>query len=151
MTTPRPDPWTVLHKIVAQEVPEVAAGMVELRAVARVPGRRTKLAVTALTPDIDPVGVCVGFKGRHVAAIVAALAGERVDILSWSDIPERFVKLALAPALVRKVELDLPHHRAIAYVPSDQLALARGKDDENQRLASELTGWAVEVTSADAA
>ena len=150
MISPRPDHRAV-YEIVAREVPEVTSGTVELRAVARRPGRRTKLAVTALIPDVDAVGVCVGFKGRHANGIAAALGGERLDILPWSDIPEQFVKLALAPGLVRRVELDLQHHQATAYVQADQLELARGKDGENQALASELTGWTVQLVAADAA
>jgi N utilization substance protein A len=148
MTLPPSDHWVYLQKILAREVPEVANGTVELKAVARMPGRRTKLAVTAQSPTVDPVTVCVGEDHRRVDAIVAALGGEEVDILRWSDDPERFVRLALAPAHVR-VTLDRPHHRAVASVPPDQLDLAHGKHDENPALASDLTGWTVEVVAVD--
>ena|SRR5262245_18238380 len=145
------DRWASLHRILAREVPEVAAGAVELRAVARAPGHRTKLAVTSLVPDLDPIGACVGRKGRRAQAIVGALGGERIDILPWSDFPEQFVKLALAPARVRVVELDLNHHLAVAHVDPDQVQLAHGKDDVNLLLAIELTGWDIEIVATDAA
>ena len=151
MTIPPSDHWAALHKIVAREVPEVASGAVELRAVARIPGLRSKVAVATLVPELDAVGACVGWKGARVKAIVAALDGEPIDILPWSDVPERFVKHALAPARVKAVELDLAHHRAVAYVPADQVELARGQDDANRTLASELTGWRVEIALSDAA
>jgi len=145
------DRWASLHRILAQEVPEVAAGAVELRAVARAPGHRTKLAVTSIVPDLDPIGACVGPKGHRAQAIMDALDGERIDILPWSDFPEEFVKLALAPARVRAVELDLNHHRAVAYVDPDQVQRAHGKDDVNRVLATELTGWDIKIVATDAA
>ena len=144
------DDWAAVHAILARQVPEVANGTVELRRIAREPGRRTKLAVASLSPDLDPVVACVGPTATRVNALAAALGGERIDILPWSDAPERFVTLALAPARVRSVELDLPRHRAVARVSPDQLDIARGQDELNARLASELTGWTVAVVAGDA-
>jgi transcription termination/antitermination protein NusA len=150
MAQPPYDHWTSLHRILAQEVPEVAAGHVELRAVARLLGRRTKLAVASLAPDVDPVAICVGRQAHHAKAIQAALGGERVDILPWSDEPERLVKFALAPARVRAVELDHRLHRARAYMSTSEFELARGEDDENLTLANQVTGWTVELVASDA-
>ena|SRR5687768_12306799 len=141
------DDWSLVHAILAREVPEVASGAVELRRIARAPGRRTKLAVASLSPELDPVVACVGSKATRIKAVVTALGGERIDMLPWSDVPERFVKLALAPADVRSVDLDFVGHRATAHVPPDQLDLARGDDDLNSNLASELTGWTVAVVA----
>lgn len=144
------DDWVAVHAILAREVPEVANGTVELRGIARAPGRRTKLAVASLSAELDPVVACVGPQAAHVNAVGKELGGERIDVLPWSDTPDRFVKLALAPARVWSVELDLPRHRATAYVPPDQLELARGEDELNARLASELTGWTVAIVARDA-
>jgi N utilization substance protein A len=144
--TPFPsDHWTVVHRLLAHEVPEVADGTVELRAVARLPGLRTKLAVSSLTPGLDPVTVCVGPKARSITAVGKALGGERIDVLPWSDEPDRLVKLALAPARVRSVELDWARHRAMVFVPTEDHEMALGADRSNQILASELTGWTIEV------
>lgn len=142
-----PDDWAAVHAILAREVPEVASGVVELRRIAREPGRRTKLAVASLRPELDPVGACVGPGAQRINAVVSSLGGERIDVLPWSEVPERFVTLALAPARVRSVDLDLAGHRAVAHVTADQLDLARGDDDLNARLASELTGWTVAVVA----
>jgi N utilization substance protein A len=131
-------------------VPEVASGAVEIVAVVRRPGIRTKVAVASISPELDALRACVGFKGRHVNQVVADL-GEPVDLISWSDTPEQLVRRALAPALVRAITLDVPGQRATAYVAKDQLDLARGKHGENVTLASDLSGWAVEVIPADAA
>jgi N utilization substance protein A len=136
-----------MHGLLAREVPEVANGTVELRRIARAPGRRTILAVASLSPELDPVHVCVGSKAVHINALVTALGGERVDVLPWSDSPERFVKLALAPARVHSVDLDWVGHRAIAHVSPDQLDLARGADDLNASLASDLTSWTVAIVA----
>ena len=150
MIQPPSDHWATVQRLLAREVPEVADGTVELRAIARVPGLRTKLAVSALSPGFDPVTACVGPRAQRISAVRAALGGERIDVLPWSDDPERFVKLALAPARVRSVELDWPGNRATAIVSTDQYELARGEDAVNQTLASDLTGWTVEVAAIDA-
>jgi N utilization substance protein A len=141
------DDWSLVHAILAREVPEVASGTIELRRIAREPGRRTKLAVASLSPELDPVVTCVGSKASRINAVVAALGGERIDVLPWSDVPERFVKLALAPARIGAIDFDLVGHRAVVHVSPDQLDLARGDDDLNSKLASELTGWTVAVVA----
>jgi N utilization substance protein A len=129
------------------EVPEIQQGIVEIRAAAREVGSRTKIAVFSRDDSIDPVGACVGLKGSRVQAVVNELAGERIDIVPWSPDPERFAKLALAPARVARVFSD-PVAKAIqAVVDEDQLSLAIGRNGQNVRLASELTGWKIDLYS----
>jgi N utilization substance protein A len=135
---------TALFKL---EVPEIQQGIVEIRAAAREVGSRTKIAVLSRDAAIDPVGACVGLKGARVQAVVNELGGERIDIVPWSDEPERFAKLALAPARVARVFSD-PLTRTIqAVVDEDQLSLAIGRSGQNVRLASELTGWKIDLYS----
>jgi N utilization substance protein A len=129
------------------EVPEIQQGIVEIRAAAREVGSRTKIAVWSRDDSIDPVGACVGLKGSRVQAVVNELNGERIDIVPWSNDPERFAKLALAPARVARVFSD-PEQRTIqAVVDEDQLSLAIGRNGQNVRLASELTGWKIDLYS----
>jgi N utilization substance protein A len=129
------------------EVPEMQQGIVEVRAAAREVGSRTKIAVFSRDDAIDPVGACVGLKGSRVQAVVNELGGERIDIVPWSSDPERFAKLALAPAKVARVFSD-PAAKAIqAVVDEDQLSLAIGRNGQNVRLASELTGWKIDLYS----
>src|SRR5467141_2638723 len=129
------------------EVPEIQQQIVEIRATAREAGSRTKIAVSSRDDAIDPVGACVGMKGSRVQAVVNELGGERIDIVPWSPDPERFAKLALAPARVAKVFSD-PDTRTIqAIVDEDQLSLAIGRNGQNVRLASELTGWKIDLYS----
>src|SRR5687768_14425551 len=129
------------------EVPEIQQGIVEIRASAREVGSRTKIAVFSRDDSIDPVGACVGLKGSRVQAVVNELGGERIDIVPWSPDPERFAKLALAPARVARVFSD-PNAKTIqAVVDEDQLSLAIGKSGQNVRLASELTGWKIDLYS----
>src|SRR3989454_941337 len=129
------------------EVPEIQQGVVEIRATAREAGSRTKIAVSSRDDAIDPVGACVGLKGSRVQAVVNELGGERIDIVPWSPDPERFAKLALAPARVARVFSD-PDSRTIqAIVDEDQLSLAIGRNGQNVRLASELTGWKIDLYS----
>ena len=119
----------------------------EIRATAREAGSRTKIAVISRDDAIDPVGACVGLKGSRVQAVVNELNGERIDIVPWSPDPERFAKLALAPARVARVFSD-PESRTIqAIVDEDQLSLAIGRNGQNVRLASELTGWKIDLYS----
>lgn len=151
MTQPASDDWAIVHRLLAREVPEVSSGSVELRAIARIPGRWTKLAVASLRDDLDPVGVCVGPRAQRIAAVRTALGGERIDVLPWSDLPERRIPLALAPARVQRVELDWSRQRARVFVPVDQVDLARGEDGLNQALAGEITGWTVEIAAVGAA
>src|SRR5579862_588367 len=129
------------------EVPEIQQGIVEIRAVAREVGSRTKIAVFSRDDSIDPVGACVGLKGSRVQAVVNELGGERIDIVPWSSDPERFAKLALAPARVARVFSDPSTKTIQAVVDEDQLSLAIGRNGQNVRLASELTGWKIDLYS----
>jgi N utilization substance protein A len=142
----RADPLFV-QALFKLEVPEIQQGIVQVRASAREVGSRTKIAVISRDDAIDPVGACVGLKGSRVQAVVNELGGERIDIVPWSPDPERFAKLALAPARVAKVFSD-PESRTIqAVVDEDQLSLAIGRNGQNVRLASELTGWKIDLYS----
>jgi len=129
------------------EVPEIQQQIVEIRATAREAGSRTKIAVASRDDSIDPVGACVGLKGSRVQAVVNELGGERIDIVPWSSDPERFAKLALAPARVARVFSDPATKTIQAIVDEDQLSLAIGRNGQNVRLASELTGWKVDLYS----
>jgi N utilization substance protein A len=142
----RGDPMFVkaLFKI---EVPEIQQGVVEIRATAREAGSRTKIAVSSRDDSIDPVGACVGLKGSRVQAVVNELGGERIDIVPWSPDPERFAKLSLAPARVARVFSDPDSKTIQAIVDEDQLSLAIGRNGQNVRLASELTGWKIDLYS----
>jgi N utilization substance protein A len=135
---------TALFKL---EVPEIQQGIVEIRATAREAGSRTKIAVFSRDDSIDPVGACVGLKGARVQAVVNELGGERIDIVPWSSDPERFAKMALAPARVARVFSDHAAHSIQAVVDEDQLSLAIGRNGQNVRLASELTGWKIDLYS----
>jgi N utilization substance protein A len=142
----RGDPMFV-KALFTLEVPEMQQGIVEIRAAAREVGSRTKIAVSSRDDSIDPVGACVGLKGSRVQAVVNELGGERIDIVPWSPDPERFARLALAPARVARVFSD-PETRTIqAIVDEDQLSLAIGRNGQNVRLASELTGWKIDLYS----
>jgi N utilization substance protein A len=142
----RSDPLfvTALFKL---EVPEIQQGIVEIRAAAREVGSRTKIAVFSRDDAIDPVGACVGLRGARVQAVVNELGGERIDIVPWSSDPERFAKLALAPARVARVFSDGANKTIQAVVDEDQLSLAIGRNGQNVRLASELTEWKIDLYS----
>src|SRR5262247_1415592 len=129
------------------EVPEIQQQIVEIRAIAREVGSRTKVAVISRDDAIDPVGACVGLKGSRVQAVVNELGGERIDIVPWSPDPERFAKLSLAPARVARVFSDPDSKTIQAIVDEDQLSLAIGRNGQNVRLASELTGWKIDLYS----
>src|SRR5690242_2640370 len=129
------------------EVPEIQQNIVEIRAAAREVGSRTKIAVFSRDDSIDPVGACVGLKGARVQAVVNELGGERIDIVPWSPDPERFAKLALAPAKVARVFSDAVSKTIQAVVDEDQLSLSIGRNGQNVRLASELTGWKIDLYS----
>ncbi|HPF62525.1 MAG: transcription termination factor NusA [Gemmatimonadetes bacterium] len=129
------------------EVPEIQQGIVEIRGIAREAGSRTKVAVISRDDAIDPVGACVGLKGSRVQAVVNELGGERIDIVPWSPDPERFARLSLAPARVAKVFSDIATKTIQAVVDEDQLSLAIGRSGQNVRLASELTGWKIDLYS----
>jgi N utilization substance protein A len=134
-----------MAKLFAQEVPEIYDGIIEIRAVARDPGSRAKIAVLSNDSGIDPVGACVGMRGSRVQAVVAELQGEKIDIIQWSQDPATFVVNALAPAEVTKVVLDEEANRIEVVVPDDQLSLAIGRRGQNVRLASQLTGWSIDI------
>src|SRR3954468_4987502 len=134
-----------MAKLFAQEVPEIYDGIIEIKAVARDPGSRAKIAVISHDSGIDPVGACVGMRGSRVQAVVAELQGEKIDIIPWSGDPATFVVNALAPAEVAKVVLDEENHRIEVIVPDDQLSLAIGRRGQNVRLASMLTGWDIDI------
>jgi N utilization substance protein A len=129
------------------EVPEIQQNIVDIRASAREVGSRTKIAVFSRDDSIDPVGACVGLKGSRVQAVVNELGGERIDIVPWSSDPERFAKLALAPARVARVFSDPSTKTIQAVVDEDQLSLAIGRNGQNVRLASELTEWKIDLYS----
>jgi transcription termination/antitermination protein NusA len=129
------------------EVPEIQQGIVEIKAASREVGSRTKIAVFSRDDSIDPVGACVGLKGSRVQAVVQELGGERIDIVPWSADPERFAKLALAPAKVARVFSEAATKTIQAVVDEDQLSLAIGRNGQNVRLASELTEWKIDLYS----
>src|SRR6202163_631380 len=129
------------------EVPEIQQNIVDIRASAREVGSRTKIAVFSRDDSVDPVGACVGLKGSRVQAVVNELGGERIDIVPWSSDPERFAKLALAPARVARVFSDPATKTIQAIVDEDQLSLAIGRNGQNVRLASELTEWKIDLYS----
>ena len=128
------------------EVPELAEGAIEIQAIAREPGNRTKVAVASKQESVDPVGALVGQRGTRVMAVNNELGNEKIDIAEWSEDPEKFIANALSPAKVEKVEI-LPRREARAYVPEGQLSLAIGKGGQNVRLAAKLTGWKIDVRS----
>ncbi|MEE8548694.1 MAG: transcription termination factor NusA, partial [Alphaproteobacteria bacterium] len=132
-------------KLFAQEVPEVYDGIIEIKSVARDPGSRAKIAVLSNDTSIDPVGACVGMRGSRVQAVVGELQGEKIDIIPWSPDHATFVVNALAPAEVTKVVLDEDANRIEVVVPDDQLSLAIGRRGQNVRLASQLTGWYIDI------
>src|ERR1041384_8125570 len=142
----RSDPLFV-QALFKLEVPEIQQGIVEIKAAAREHGSRTKIAVYSRDDSIDPVGACVGLKGSRVQAVVNELNGERIDIVPWSPDPERFAKLSLAPARVARVFSDPDTKTIQAIVDEDQLSLAIGRNGQNVRLASELTGWKIDLYS----
>ena len=134
-----------MAKLFAQEVPEIYDGIVEVKAVARDPGSRAKIAVISRDSSVDPVGACVGMRGSRVQAVVSELQGEKIDIIPWSQDIATFVVNALAPAEVAKVVLDEDRERIEVVVPDVQLSLAIGRRGQNVRLASQLTGWDIDI------
>jgi N utilization substance protein A len=138
-----------VHRLLEAEVPEIMAGSVEIRGIAREPGLRTKIAVSSNEPGLDPVGACVGPKGVRHRAILSELASEHVDIVPWSDDPEAFVAAALGPARADSVSLDLATRTATVMVPRAQLSLAIGRDGQTARLAAKLTGFRIDIKPSD--
>jgi N utilization substance protein A len=142
----RRDP-ELIRTLFELEVPEIADGLVEIRAVAREPGYRSKIAVESHAAGVDPVGACVGPRGSRVRMVVSELRGEKIDIIPWNTDPARFVAKALSPARVREVFVDDETKEATVVVPDDQLALAIGKEGLNARLAARLSGWRIDIQS----
>ncbi len=148
LTRSHPD---FLKKLLELEVPEIAENVVEIKAAAREPGERAKIAVYSNDPGVDPVGACVGIKGSRVQAVVTELRGERIDIIVWSPDAPSFVARAMAPAEVSRVVLDEEDHSMEVIVADDQLSLAIGRRGQNVKLASKLTGWKIDVRSVSVA
>ncbi len=136
-----------LTALFESEVPEIQEGIVQIMAVAREPGSRSKIAVTSKDSDVDPVGACVGMKGSRVQNIVQELRGEKIDIVPWNPDPAKFATQALAPAEVSRIVIDEDNQSMEIIVPDDQLSLAIGKRGQNVRLAAKLTGWKIDVKS----
>ena len=137
----------LVKRLFELEVPEIVDGVVEIKAIAREPGHRTKIAVASNDPHVDPVGACVGARGSRVRMVVNELRGEKVDIVPYSDEPAEFVMKALAPAKVREVRITEETGTAEVIVPDFQLSLAIGREGQNARLAARLTGWRVDIRS----
>ena len=137
-----------VSKLFELEVPEVMEKIVEIKAVVREPGDRTKIAVTSREKAVDPVGACVGIKGSRVQAVVRELRGENIDIITWTSDPRVFIAEALNPATIEKVGVDEEKKSALVVVADSQLSLAIGKNGQNVRLAARLTGWKIDIISA---
>jgi N utilization substance protein A len=137
----------LLKALFAMEVPEIEEGIVEIKAVAREPGHRSKIAVVSNEPGVDPVGACVGPKGSRVRMVVNELRGEKIDVVPWSADAPAFVANALQPAKVKEVRIDPDTSTALVIVPDYQLSLAIGKEGQNARLAARLTGWRIDIKS----
>ena len=140
-----------IMKLFELEVPEIEEGLLEIKAAARDPGLRAKIAVVSHDPRIDPIGTCIGLRGSRVTSVTNELAGERVDIIHWSSEPAQYVINALAPAEVSSIVVDEDRHSMDVVVDEEQLAMAIGRGGQNVRLASELTGWELNILSREAA
>ena len=135
-----------VRRMFEKEVPEIFDGVVEIKAVSREAGSRTKMAVSSNNPDIDAIGACIGPKGARVNAIVSELGGEKIDIIEYNDDPQKYISAALSPATVLKVDItDEESKSCKATVPDDQLSLAIGNKGQNARLAARLTGWKIDI------
>lgn len=139
----------MVKKLFELEVPEIFSGSVEIKSIAREAGSRTKIAVYSSEEGIDPIGSCVGQKGIRVQAVIEELGGEKIDIIEWSEKPEKFIAAAISPAKVIAVDLDENKKEAKVVVPEDQLSLAIGKQGQNVRLAAKLTGWKIDVAGVE--
>ncbi len=139
-----------LIELFKQESPEVANGVVEIKAIAREPGARSKVAVYTQDESIDPIGSCVGQRGSRVNTISTELNGEKIDLIEWSSTPEQFVADALSPAEIESIELNEEEKKATVYVSESEQSLAIGKGGQNVRLAAKLTGWKIDIVSIDA-
>jgi len=138
-----------MMELFAQEVPEIEQGLLEIKSCARDAGSRAKIAVVSHDKRVDPIGTCVGVRGSRVTAVTNELAGERVDIVLWSEDPAQFVIGALAPANVQSIVVDEERHAMDVVVDDENLAIAIGRGGQNVRLASELTGWRINIMTAE--
>lgn len=136
-----------LLKLFEQEVPELSSGVIEIKAIAREPGSRSKIAVRAIDEHIDPVGALVGQRGVRVSTVMSELGGEKIDIIEWSEEPAHFIEDALSPAKVLEVTVEEDEQRAVVEVAEDQQSLAIGRGGQNVRLAAKLTGWRIDIHS----
>jgi len=136
----------LISKLFELEVPEISQGTVQIKSIAREAGSRSKIAVASTVEGVDPIGSTVGQKGTRVLAVIAELGGEKIDIIEWSENPEKYIANSLSPAKVLEVKI-MPKNKALCLVPEDQLSLAIGKDGQNVRLAAKLTGWKIDVRS----
>lgn len=134
-----------LNRLFYDEIPEINQGIVEIKSLVRDPGRRAKIAVYSNDPKIDPIGACVGQKGTRISLILNELTGENIDIIKWDKNPEKFIQNALAPAKVIEVKIEKSKKKATAFLTKDQLSLAIGKDGQNVKLASRLTGYDIDI------
>ena len=141
----------IVSQLFALEVPEIAAGTVEIKSIAREPGSRSKIAVVSTEERVDPIGSMIGQKGTRVQAVINELAGEKIDIVEWSEDPAKFISQSLSPAKVLEVEIDKKKNQAKVIVPEDQLSLAIGIKGQNVRLAAKLTGWKIDIITPQAA
>ena len=139
----------LLEYLMKQEIPEVNDGTVELKAIAREAGQRSKVAVTSTNPNVDPIGACIGHRGSRIQAVTSELQRERVDIIMWDGNPREFIRNALSPAKVGLIELDTDSLEAKVTVGSDQLSLAIGKGGQNVRLAAKLTGYKIDLAASE--
>lgn len=139
----------LLEYLMRQEIPEVGEGTVEIKAIAREAGQRSKVAVTSNSPNVDPIGACIGHRGSRIQAVTSELMRERVDIIPWDPNPREFINNALSPAKVGLVEIDSENHTAKVTVHPEQLSLAIGKSGQNVRLAAKLTGYKIDLVTAE--
>lgn len=137
----------LLKRLLELEIPEISEGVVEIRGIAREAGARSKVAVLARDPNVDPVGACVGPRGARIQAVVSELAGEKIDVIPWSEDYSTFIANALSPAKVVEVRPDFISKVAMVIVPDYQLSLAIGREGQNARLAAKITGWKIDIKS----
>ncbi len=138
----------LISKLFELEVPEIAAGTVVIKSIAREPGFRTKIAVVSNEQGVDPIGACVGQRGTRIMAVINELGGEKIDVIAFDEKPEKFIANALSPAKIVNVKVE-DKNTAIVFVPEDQLSLAIGKDGRNVRLAAQLTGWKIDIKTSE--
>lgn len=139
----------LVRRLLELEVPEIGEGIIEIKSISREPGSRTKIAVHSTKENVDPVGTCIGTKGMRVNEVIRELRGEKLDIIKYSDNPAEYVANSLSPADVTSIEVDEENHICRVVVPADQLSLAIGREGQNVRLAARLTGWKIDLTSAE--